>query len=418
MIYGRLYNLGIGLYKTAVRLAAPFNPKARAWVEGRSEIWPELQRTFAHQPRVIWFHAASLGEAEQAVPVMEAIKKDYPDRQILLTFFSPSGMKHFKRHDLADHIFYLPADTPGNARKFVQICQPDMAIFIKYEIWANYFRELQRAGMPLILAPAIFRPEQFYFQWPHRDFFLPILRKIQVILTQDEASVAVLKNAGISRVKKVGDTRFEKVMQNSNEEFHDPLLEQFARYRPLLIGGSTWAPDEKLLRDLATALPDLKMIIAPHDISRQNVLRVKDLFGKHQTFLYSEKPAEPQAFRFAIIDNIGLLSRLYRLGNIAYIGGAFGTGIHNSLEAAAYGLPLFFGPKHLNFVEPSQMLELGFGHEVRNSKELIAETRALLNDPQKMTAESRVAREYVRDGAGATSLIMAEVHRFLGTGRN
>lgn len=408
-MYHWLYNLGIRGYTMAISIAALFNPKARAWVEGRRNLTDQLRSELDSSAPLIWFHAASLGEAEQGVPVMRALKKRYPDHRILLSFFSPSGMENFHQPELTDHVCYLPADLPNNARGFVEIIKPVLAVFIKYEIWANYFLELQRRRIPVMIAPAIFRPDQFYFREPHTSFFLPILRNTAAILTQDEGSVELLRAHGVLNCRKVGDSRFERVMLNAKQAYTNPVLDSFASQRPLIVCGSTWSPDEKILLALSKAIPDLKMIIAPHDISVGNVKRIQRLFGDHQTFLYSQPPADTSRYRFVIIDNIGMLSKIYRLGQLAYVGGAFGSGIHNSLEAVVYGVPVFFGPKHSNFIEPSAMIRAGFGHEVRSADELIQKVKELLNNPGKLETQSQAARKYIEDGTGATKKIMAEI---------
>ena len=413
-MYHRFYNLGVAGYQLAIRLAAPFNRKAKAWIQGRKDIWRRMANQVKSDKPLIWIHAASLGEAEQGLPIISQLKKLYPNYRILLSFFSPSGMENFKRHDLAEYVCYLPADKPENARKFIDIIQPKLALFIKYEIWANYFLELQNRNIPVIIAPAVFRADQFYFKAPHRNFFLPILKNTSAILTQDENSVDLLRQNGILNCAKVGDSRFEKVLENAHEDFSDPLLEAFAKNSILIVCGSTWSPDEEMLLKLAKALPDLKLILAPHDISKTNVNRVLNTFGDRHGFLYSEAPADISEKRYVVIDNIGMLSKLYRLGQMAYVGGAFGQGIHNSLEAAVYGMPVFFGPKHTNFIEPSDMIKAGFGHEVKTAKDLIEEVRSLIEDEAKLEAESRAGLDFVEQGTGATDKIVEEIKSLLG----
>lgn len=413
-MYHWLYNLGIQAYTGAIGMACLFSQKARYWQRGRKNIWQKLGEDFSGDQKVIWFHAASLGEAEQGVPIMQEVKQRYPEFRILLTFFSPSGMHNFQRKDLVDHLYYLPADRPGSAEKFVSITRPSLAFFIKYEIWANYFLALQKRHIPIIIAPAIFRADQFYFRKPHSSFFIPILKKVSAILTQDETSVTILKEHGIANCERVGDSRFEKVLQNTRQKFSDPVLESFSEAAPTLVAGSTWPPDEQLLLAVARTFTQLKMILAPHDISPGNIARLRKALGSENSFLYSQPPADPAACRYAIIDNIGLLSRIYRLGQLAYIGGAFGKGIHNSLEAVAYGLPVFFGPNHQNFVEPKEMLVGGFAHEVKDAPDLIAAVGALLDKPGEMKRQSEGASQYVAQGTGAVVKIMKVADQLLG----
>lgn len=412
-MYHWLYNLGIRGYKQAIAVAALFNPKARTWIRGRRNLLHKLRREIKGNSPWIWFHAASLGEAEQGVPVIRELKKRFPNHRILLSFFSPSGMENFRQPDLTDHVCYLPADLPGNAKAFVEAVQPKLAVFIKYEIWANYFLELQKRDIPVMIAPAIFRPDQFYFKKPHANFFLPILRNTSAILTQDERSVELLHANGIQNCRKVGDSRFERVKLNARENFDDAGLKHFAENAPVMVCGSSWEPDEELLVKLAQATPGLKMIIAPHDISVGNIKRVQRLFGESQSYLYSMSPDDTSRYRFVIIDNIGMLSKIYRLGQLAYIGGAFGSGIHNSLEAVVYGMSVFFGPKHRNFIEPSSMMERGFGHEVHSPEDLITGVHYLLNNPDQLKVESQNALKYIEEGSGATDRIVREIERLL-----
>jgi 3-deoxy-D-manno-octulosonic-acid transferase len=413
-MYRWLYNLGIWGYKQAISFAAAFNQKAKAWIGGRRNIWDKLNQEIDTSEPLIWLHAASLGEAEQGVPIMQELKQRYPKHRILLSFFSPSGMQNFNQPQLTDYVCYLPADLPGNAKRFIDLVRPNLAIFIKYEIWANYFLALQEQNIPVMIAPAIFRPDHFYFRKPHSHFFVPILKRVAAILTQDDRSVEILKTHGVNNCKKVGDSRFERVKLNAGEEFSDPILEGFSKDTLVMVCGSTWAPDEEILIALATAVPQLKMILAPHDISPQNVKRVQRSFGKQNTFIYSQPPAEYVNQRFVVIDNIGMLSKLYRLGHIAYIGGAFGQGIHNSLEAVVYGMPVFFGPRHLNFIEPSAMLQRGFGHEVGSAEDLISGVKNLMNNPDQMEHQAQSALSYINEGTGATNKIMGEIQKLLG----
>ena len=412
-MYHLLYNLGIWGYRQAIALAGPFNAKARSWVKGRKNSWQKLEGEINRSIPLVWVHAASLGEAEQAVPIMKGIRENYPSHRILLSFFSPSGMENFNRPDLTDHVCYLPIDTPGNASRFIDLIKPKLALFIKYEIWANYFLELQKRDIPVMIAPAVFRPDQFYFKKPHSNFFLPVLRDTKAILTQDEDSVELLNANGIRNCKKVGDSRFERVKLNAREDFNDSTLEAFSKNASVLICGSTWSPDEDLLIALARELPDLKMIIAPHDISSGNIRRVQRSFGEDKCFLYSQPPGDAAKHRYVIIDNIGMLSKIYRLGQIAYIGGGFGSGIHNSLEAVVYGMPVFFGPKHTNFIEPSAMIKRGFGHEIRSSEDLITGVKNLLKNPNQLKSQAQHALNYIEEGTGATDRILQEIKRLL-----
>lgn len=410
-MYHRLYNLGIRTYGLALQTASLFNEKAKDWRLGRKNLFRKLEENIGDDEEILWFHAASLGEAEQGLPVMQQLKAVYPHKKILLSFFSPSGMQHFKHREVADHIFYLPLDTPYNARRFVEIAKPQLAFFIKYEIWPNFFHEILERKIPLVIAPAVFRPEQFYFKNPHKSFFLPLLRKCSSIMVQDDRSQHILHQHKVES-QVVGDSRFDRVLQNTQAPFEDEVLEKFSAGSFTLIGGSTWEPEEKILRQALKKFPEVNLILAPHNIKKENIDRLEKFFGDI-SFRYSAKPDQPQNFRVCLIDNIGMLSRLYRFGQAAFIGGAFGSGIHNSLEAVAYGMPVFFGPKHHNFVEPAEMLEDGFAFETSKASEFQEQLKPLLDKPEYLTEVSDAARNYVMQKAGSVEKIVAEVRKLL-----
>ncbi len=412
-MYQQLYNLGIRSYGASIKIAQYFNAKAKSWVTGRKGLYRKLKETINQADEILWFHAASLGEAEQGVPIMQQLKKEFPQKKILLTFFSPSGMEHFKNNGLADYIFYLPLDTKANAKKFLNAVNPELAFFIKYEIWPNFFKQIQNRDIPLIIAPAIFRADQFYFKAPHKSFFLPILKEVNRILVQDENSKNVLTENGISNVDVCGDSRFDRVKQNVAAPFENDVLEQFSKNQKVLIGGSTWTQGEIILKEVLDQNPELKIILAPHNIRPENIQRILKLFGESHAFAYSKAPTNLQDYRVCIIDNIGLLSRLYRFGQMAYIGGAFGKGIHNSLEAAAYGFPLFFGPNHTSFIEPAEMMAEGFAFEIKTSADLQKALKPLLEDGHRLKQLQSKALQYVDGKAGAVDMIVGEVKALL-----
>jgi len=411
LIYETLYSAGIQGYGAGIRLFRPFSEKAKQWVQGRKNWAANLEDSLSHQPQLLWFHAASLGEAEQGLPIMRKVKAQHPEHELLLTFFSPSGMQHFKHREIADHIHYLPLDSARNAKKFLEIVRPELAFFVKYEIWPHFFKGILDRKTPLVIAPAIFREDQFYFKKPHSRYFLPILQKVNRIMVQDEHSAAVLARHGIS-AKVVGDSRFDRVLENTQTEFADETLQRFSKGQKVLVGGSTWKPGEQILKQALEKYPNLKLIIAPHDISEANVQRVQQLFGK-ESFRYSSGENDPEKLRVCIIDNIGLLSRLYRFGQIAYVGGAFGSGIHNTLEAAAYGMPVFFGPKYDNFIEPSEMIAAGFGHSIHNFEEMDASLEKLLASERELKTQQEKAKNFVRQRSGSVEKIFSEVEQLL-----
>lgn len=412
-MYQFFYTLSIRAYGAGIRVASFFNPKARDWIKGRKSIFKKITSALQPDEKIIWFHAASLGEAEQVLPVMQAVRKEFPRFKLLLTFFSPSGMKHFKHRESADYIFYLPLETPRNVQQFLDTVNPSLAFFVKYEVWPNYYLELHQRQIPIIIAPAVFWPEQFYFKKPHRGFFIPLFKKVNAILVQDKASEKLLLKFGVKNVQTVGDSRFDRVLQNTKAPFESAVLKAFAENSPVLVGGSTWQRDEELLKKILEHNPNLKMIIAPHETGEKNVKRLLRLFDKKQSFRYSQPPQNPARYRVCIIDSIGMLSRLYRYGDVAYIGGALGKGIHNSLEAAAYGLPLFFGAKHKNFIEPGEMIQAGFAHEVNSADEMQGELAPLLEDGTDLMNQGEAAKSYVRKNAGVTEKILQALRPLL-----
>ncbi|WP_417613287.1 3-deoxy-D-manno-octulosonic acid transferase [Owenweeksia hongkongensis] len=411
-MYLNFYNWAMHLFGSSLGLVGLFNDKLKAGYQGRKNLFIKLAKALRGESKIIWFHAASLGEAEQAVPILEAVRAEYPQHKILLTFFSPSGMDHFKRKDLADFVFYLPFDTKSNARKFLDIVKPELAFFVKYEIWPNFFREIQGRKIPMIIAPAVFLPEFFYFTNPHKKHFIPLLKGANQILVQDENSQKILAEHGVNS-KVCGDSRFDRVLQNVATPFEDEVLEGFTQNATTLIGGSTWQKGEEILAEIMKSNPDLKMIIAPHNIKKENIKRVSDLFKPYGAFRYSKAELQTTESRVCIIDNIGLLSRLYRYGDMAYIGGAFGKGIHNSLEAAAYGLPLFFGPNHQAFIEPQLMLKEGFATEIGQASDLQKALEPMLNNEVHLSTLQKQARTFVEQNAGSVEKVMKSMHELV-----
>lgn len=404
-MYLSFYNWAMHLFGASLGLVGKFNDKLKAGYVGRKNLFTRLEQALESESKIIWFHAASLGEAEQAVPILEAVRQKYTQHKILLTFFSPSGMEHFKRKDLADFVFYLPFDTKSNARKFLDIVNPELAFFVKYEIWPNFFREIQSQKIPMIIAPAVFIPEFFYFKSPHKKHFIPLLKGADQILVQDKDSQKLLAEHGVASTV-CGDSRFDRVLQNAAAPFKDEVLESFTQNATTLIGGSTWPKGEEILAVVLKQNPQLKMIIAPHNIKADNINRVEELFKPFGAFRYSNAQHPNSENRVCIIDNIGLLSRLYRYGDMAYIGGAFGKGIHNSLEAAAYGLPLFFGPNHHAFIEPALMLKEGFATEIRSADDLQNALGPMLKNEAHLKNLQNQARQFVEQNAGSVDKIM------------
>jgi len=400
-----LYNVVIRLYYLAVLLASGFNKKAKQWITGRKE------RAFIRFEESIWFHFASLGEFEQGRPVLERMRELHPGSKIVITFFSPSGYEIRKNTPLADAVYYLPLDTAKNAAGFIDTIQPKMAIFTKYEYWYHFFNEASKRRIPIYVVSAIFRPEQAFFKWYGR-FSRKILGFVTWFFLQDERSKQLLAGIGLENVTVSGDTRFDRVWANARQPRPIPGLEAFKNGQRTFVAGSTWAEDEQLIAKLITNHPDLKFIIAPHEVSEEKINKLFSILPTNSAIKYSQftTPNSPLTTRQTlIIDNIGMLSSLYQYGEIAYIGGGFGAGIHNTLEAAAFGLPVIFGPNYRKFIEARELIALKAGFSIADGSQLEAITDTLLNDGALYAAASKKAGDYVKEHIGATKTIVDHI---------
>ena len=420
-----MYDLGIFFYKTAIQIAAHFNPKARQWLDGRKDIFSTIEKSLNAknkdaQTKTIWLHVASLGEFEQGRPIIEELKKETPQYKIILTFFSPSGYKIRKDYPLADHVFYLPLDTRKNAQIFLDLVQPDMAIFVKYEFWFHYLNELKNRHIPTLLVSGIFREKQF----AKGRLFTPIFKEMLGCFThffvQNTPSVILLKNAHFHNATLAGDTRIDRVKAIAHEAKTFPIIEDFIGSKPTFIGGSTWQPDEDFIVKMLENddLKDWKIILAPHDTSSKNIERIeKSLnfpsirYSKLQNTEGVTSQISNLKSKILIVDNIGMLSSLYRYGKVAYIGGGFGSGIHNTLEPVAHGLPVIFGPKYQKFAEAVQLLETGGAFCVKNSEDL-RKIMSLLSDENEYKKAQFAAQNYVEKNVGATDKIMQFIRQY------
>jgi 3-deoxy-D-manno-octulosonic-acid transferase len=411
-----LYSLALHLYGLLLRLVAPFVPKARQWVEGRRNWRPRLRAQLADDaaPR-IWVHCASLGEFEQGRPLLEALRRQYPGHRLVLTFFSPSGYEVRKDWPGADYILYLPLDTAANARAFVQAVRPTLAIFVKYEFWYHYLAELKRQQVPTICVSAIFRAEQVFFK-PWGGFFRRVLGQLTHIFTQDQASAELLRGIGLTQTTVAGDTRFDTVVATAAAPARElPIVAAFtADAAPVLVAGSVWPPDVDLLTpSLQRWADELRVIVAPHEISEAHLTQVEAaLPGRVVRYSRADAATVAQA-RVLLIDNIGLLRELYRAGDLAYVGGAFGKGLHNTLEAAAFGLPLLFGPRYEKFREARDLVAQGPAFVVTTAAEAQARLQPLLTDPKLRAELGQRARHYVQTEAGATARILRASGEFV-----
>ena len=405
-----LYDIALGLYGLLLRLVAPFVPKAAAWVAGRRGLLAHIRHTIGPDsaPRA-WFHCASLGEFEQGRPLLEAYREAHPGTKLVLTFFSPSGFEIRKDWPGADYIFYLPLDTRRNARAFLDLVKPELVVFVKYEFWYHFLNETHRRGIPAIVVSAIFRPDQIFFQ-PWGGFFRRILSCFAHIFTQNQASATLLHGLGFAHVSVAGDTRFDTVAATAAAASrHLPIVDAFvADGAPVLVVGSSWPEDLPILVPLLSRYHNkLRVLVAPHEISESNLRLVEMAFpGQVQRYSQAEATTVAQA-RLLLFDNVGLLSQLYRFGEYAYIGGAFGKGLHNTLEAAAFGLPLFFGPTYSKFQEAVELVELKCAFPVQNGAELEAAFAYLWHNEDARLRLQDAALDYVHGQAGATRTIMA-----------
>jgi 3-deoxy-D-manno-octulosonic-acid transferase len=401
-----IYSLVIILYTGLIHIASLFNTKASLWVKGRRGWKEKLNGNFNPGDKTIWVHCASLGEFEQGRPVIELIKEKAPEYRILVTFFSPSGYEIRKNWAGADHICYLPPDTNGNAMKFIEIVKPSFVLFIKYEFWNNYISELNKRKIPLFLISAIFRTDQPFFRW-YGSFFRNMLRKFTHIFVQDDRSQELLKKIGITEVSVSGDTRFDRVKKIAETAKELPLIETFRNGEKVFIAGSSWHQDEEIISKFINCHPArMKWIFAPHEIERANIARLESLITV-KCERYSGPGENLADARVLIIDNIGMLSSIYRYASVAAVGGGFGKGIHNILEPACWGIPVLFGPEHLKFREATELLEKGGSFCFRNYEDFERIFEKLSSDKELYETASETAKNYILNNIGATEKIVA-----------
>ena len=402
-----LYTIGIWFYGLGIRIAALFNEKARLWVRGRKGIFTELERAFSSKTNPMWIHCASLGEYEQAKPLIEKIKQEQPETKILTTFFSPSGYTQAVKKPLADYNFYLPLDLPRNARKFLDIVQPTAAIFVKYEFWYNFMQQLHRRSIPFYYISAIFRENQHFFK-PCGRWFAKQLQQASHFFVQTEKSKELLDSIDIKQVTVCGDTRFDRVKAIADRVQPFDFMETFRQDKKIIVAGSTWGPDEQLLAQLLQSFPEYKLVVAPHEISRTP--EVKQTFAAYKTALYSSKEESDLAdTQVLIIDTIGILNRLYQYSAVSYVGGAFKTGLHNILEAAVYGKPIFFGPQYDHFNEAINLVTLKGAFSVTSADEMQAIMSKFEQNPEYYAQTCDICQEYVAQNSGAVNIIYENI---------
>lgn len=402
-----LYSFSIWIAQIIYRIAARFNSKAQLFVNGRVAIFEKLKIAVSQNKNsLIWIHCASLGEFEQGRPIIEALKKQIPSVKILLTFFSPSGYEVRKNYTQADYIFYLPWDTAKNARTFTDLTNPSLAIFIKYEFWYHYTNELKKRNIPIISASSIFRPDQIYFKW-YGSFFKGILKKFTHFFVQTNESISLLGSIGINHVTLAGDTRFDRVYDITQQGGEIEIAHQFKANEKAFVVGSLWPEDLEVLTPFINEHhQSIKFILAPHEISEKFIEQIEQSLNI-STIRYSAANDHIQDYSVLIIDNIGMLSRLYRYGEFAYVGGAFGKGLHNILEAACYGVPIFFGDQNYEkFKEANDLIMRGGAFTVSDYISLRKSFELLNNKPESFLLACEVTHSYVKENLGATKKIL------------
>ncbi|GAB4314917.1 MAG: glycosyltransferase N-terminal domain-containing protein [Bacteroidales bacterium] len=409
-----LYSLAVSLYGFSIRVASLFNSKAAQWTDGRKDLFENLKERLSGKKEVIWVHAASLGEFEQGRPVIEELRTRYPSAFILLTFFSPSGYLIRKDYDQADYVTYIPLDTLRKARRFVKTVHPRLAVFIKYEFWYNHLTELSARKIPFIFISSIFRPSQPFFHW-YGGWFRKQLSHASHIFVQNASSKLLLEKAGIRQVTVSGDTRLDRVVAVAREARDNKKVELFAGDRECLLAGSTWPDDENLLYRLMESGTISALVIAPHETGADRIREISKRFGRFGVCCYTKAaPEEIATANVMIIDTIGLLSGLYRYAKICYIGGGFGKGIHNILEAVTFGKPVIFGPKYEKFREAVELKSQGGAFPVKDYPELEKITLRLMSDDDFYQRASKVCTGFVKSNAGATGRIINTIDLLLG----
>ena len=404
------YNILVHLTGFALRGIALFSKKIELFVVGRNHVFDDLKNAFKQEDSVIWFHAASLGEFEQGRPVIEKLKSIYPKHKLLLTFFSPSGYEIRKNYDVADKVVYLPLDTRKNAQKFVEMVRPDMAVFIKYEFWPNFLRELKKQHTHTILISGIFRKEQSFFKW-YGAWMKASLETFHHFFVQDIPSRELLSSIGFNNVTISGDTRFDRVFEITRQDIKLPYLDNFKNHKRTLVAGSTWPKDEELLVNFINTHSNegQKFIIVPHNIHKESIQQLKKNILK-PTILFSEKEGKTlEKYQVFIVDTIGLLSKIYKYADMAYVGGGFGSGIHNILEPATFGVPILIGPEYKRFKEAVEMITLGACFTVKDNKSFNNIAQKLLNDDAYRVSCGSISKEYVIKNIGATKLIITYI---------
>jgi 3-deoxy-D-manno-octulosonic-acid transferase len=405
-----LYNLIVQIAGFLLKIVALFSPKIKLFVDGRKPVFEILQSKISPNDKTIWFHAASLGEYEQGLPVIEKIKTKYPNHKIVLTFFSPSGYEVRKNNSVADVTVYLPLDTKKNAKDFLSLVHPEMVFFIKYEYWPNYLNELRKLETPTYLISGIFRKNQLFFKW-YGGFYRTALNTFSYFFVQNESSKKLLLELGKTNVAVSGDTRFDRVASILEKDNSLDFIETFKNDTLTIVVGSSWPKDENLLVDYINQTSEnVKFIIAPHNIKSEQIQELKKAITK-KTVLFSEKETKNLAnFDVFIIDTIGILTKIYSYADIAYVGGGFGNpGVHNILEPATFGVPIVIGPNFSHFAEATALVNMEGCVSISNKKELFDAFSNLIANDDIRHEKGHICSTFVQMNKGATSIILKYV---------
>jgi 3-deoxy-D-manno-octulosonic-acid transferase len=408
-----LYNLVVLLAAQLLKIVALFSPKMKLFVDGRKSVFQTLTDKIQTTDRTIWFHAASLGEYEQGLPVIEAIKKQFPNHKIVITFFSPSGYEVRKNNTVADVTVYLPLDSISNAKQFIKLVHPEMAFFIKYEYWPNYLNELKNQNIKTYLISGILREKQAFFKW-YGGFYRNALKTFDYFFVQNESSKKLLQSIGFTNVKVSGDTRFDRVVSILERDNSLDFIEQFKDNKTTIVIGSSWPKDESLLVNyINQSSDDVKFIIAPHNIKSEQIQELKNAIAK-KTILFSDVQtrliASPQEYEIFIIDTIGILTKIYSYADIAYVGGGFGNpGVHNILEPATFGVPVVIGPNYSHFAEATALVNMEGCISIQNQTQLNEAFDLLLHNEDERLEKGHVCSTFVQMNKGATQTIMNHI---------
>jgi len=405
-----LYNFIILFAQFLLKIIALFSPKMKLFVDGRKDVFRILKQKLSTEDKTIWFHAASLGEYEQGLPVIEKIKDHYPNHKIVVTFFSPSGYEVRKNNTVADVTVYLPLDTPKNAKRFLELVHPAFVFFIKYEFWINYLNQLQKQNIPTYLISGIFREKQLFFKW-YGGFYRKALNSFTYFFVQNENSKKLISSLGKTNVIVSGDTRFDRVVAILEKDNTLDFIDQFKNGKTTIIIGSSWPKDEALLTEyINSCLQDIKFIIAPHNIKPEQIQQLQNSITK-KTVLFSEKENKDLSqYEVFIIDTIGILTKIYSYGDIAYVGGGFGNpGVHNLLEPATFGIPIVIGPNYSHFEEAINLVDIGGCISITNFKELEMAFSTLIQNTDIRLQKGKICDTFVQKNKGATIRIFEKI---------